>query len=132
MKVLDFGLAKAFDAELSTAPPSQIPTATGLATGGGMILGTAPYMSPEQARGQVIDRTSDVWAFGCVLYEMLVGKPAFEGDTVTDILAAVVSTEPDWTALPRKFRGYAKAVETLSSERPEAAASRHRRCSARA
>ena len=69
-------------------------------TRAGMILGTAPYMSPEQARGAVVDKRADIWAFGCVLYEMLSGKAAFSGETTTDILAAVLRAEPDWRALP--------------------------------
>ena len=66
----------------------------------GMILGTAAYMSPEQARGKAVDRRADIWAFGCVLYEMLTGRRAFAGETVTDIIAAVLKNEPDWAALP--------------------------------
>ena len=66
----------------------------------GMILGTAAYMAPEQARGRIVDKRADIWAFGLVLYEMLAGRAAFAGDTITDILAAVVTREPDWTALP--------------------------------
>jgi len=66
----------------------------------GVILGTAAYMSPEQARGRAVDKRTDIWAFGCVLYELLTGKQAFHGEDVTDILAAVVRAEPDWTALP--------------------------------
>src|SRR5262249_3448176 len=67
---------------------------------GGVILGTAPYMSPEQARGQAAGEQSDIWAFGAVLYEMLTGKPAFSGETLTDVLGGIVRAEPDWTALP--------------------------------
>src|SRR5262249_55595082 len=70
------------------------------ATQAGVILGTAPYMSPEQAKGKAADKRADIWAFGCVLYEMLAGKRAFDGDDVTDVIAAVVRGEPDWTALP--------------------------------
>ena len=66
----------------------------------GMILGTAAYMAPEQARGKTVDKRADIWAFGCVLYEMLTGKRAFEGDDVVDVLGAVARLEPDWTALP--------------------------------
>ena len=71
-----------------------------MATQAGIILGTAAYMSPEQAKGKTVDRRTDIWAFGCVLYEMLTGKHAFEGETVTDTLAAVIRGEPDWTLLP--------------------------------
>ena len=103
VKVLDFGLAKAMGAAGTpggSADPVNSPTITSPMTQTGMILGTAAYMSPEQARGRAVDRRADIWAFGCVLYEMLTGTRAFEGDTVTDVLAAVVKTEPDWDALP--------------------------------
>ena len=103
VKVLDFGLAKATDA--ATAPdglgPLNSPTVTRPpATRLGMILGTAAYMSPEQARGRVADKRSDVWAFGCVLFEMLAGTRPFDGDEVSDTLAAVLKSNPDWNALP--------------------------------
>jgi serine/threonine protein kinase len=101
VKVLDFGLAKAMGPVGSTPNMSQSPTITTPAmTQAGMILGTAAYMSPEQAKGRLADKRSDVWAFGCVLYEMLTGKRAFEGDDVSDTLAAVLRGEPDWGALP--------------------------------
>ena len=105
VKVLDFGLAKALSAEpnaSSSRPLSMSATITSPAmmTGIGVILGTAAYMSPEQARGKPVDRRSDIWAFGCVLYEMLTGKAAFHGDGVTDTLAAVMRAEPDWSLLP--------------------------------
>jgi Tol biopolymer transport system component len=98
IKVLDFGLAKA----LETAAPNSGRSATVTSAGSvaGMILGTASYMSPEQARGQAVDRRTDLWAFGCVLYEMLTGAKAFDGATVTDVLASVVRGEPDWEKLP--------------------------------
>ena len=100
VKVLDFGLAKALS-EGTTAPVlSESPTQAYGGTHAGVLLGTAGYMSPEQARGLVVDMRSDVWAFACVLYEMLTGRMAFAGGTVTDRLAAVVSKEPDWSALP--------------------------------
>src|SRR5436190_2850075 len=103
VKVLDFGLAKAFDAHASGAAANGInaPTITSPAmTQAGMILGTAAYMSPEQARGRSVDRRADIWAFGAVLFEMLTGTRAFAGDNITDTLAAVVSAEPDWRLLP--------------------------------
>src|SRR5450432_156408 len=102
IKLLDFGLAKIFESDPTGSSPSatRSPTLTGRATAAGMILGTAAYMSPEQARGRTVDKRSDVWAFGCVLYEMLAGKRAFEGETVSDTLAAVLMKEPDWAALP--------------------------------
>jgi serine/threonine protein kinase/Tol biopolymer transport system component len=100
-KVLDFGLAKVLQADLSgSSDPSSSPTFTGAHTLAGMILGTAAYMSPEQAKGKIVDRRTDIWAFGCVLYEMLTGGPAFDGETVTDTLAAIVRAEPDWSRLP--------------------------------
>jgi len=98
LKVLDFGLAKAL--ETSVANSGQSATVTSAGSVAGMILGTAPYMSPEQARGQLVDRRTDIWAFGCLLYEMLSGEKAFPGATVTDVLAAVVTAEPDWSKLP--------------------------------
>ena len=100
VKILDFGLAKALSGETAAADPSTSPTLSHLATQAGIILGTASYMAPEQAKGKPVDRRADVWAFGCVLYEMLTGKPAFDGETVTDILAAVVKSDPDWHLLP--------------------------------
>ena len=98
VKVLDFGLAKVREVEGGSLDVSNSPTM--MTTTPGMILGTAPYMSPEQANGRDADRTSDVWAFGCVLYEMLTRRRAFDGDTVGEILASVLKTEPDWHRLP--------------------------------
>jgi Tol biopolymer transport system component len=100
VKILDFGLAKALEGEAVAGDPSRSPTMSRLATQAGIILGTAAYMSPEQAKGKSVDRRADIWAFGCVLFEMLTGKHAFDGETVTDVLAAVVRAEPDWSALP--------------------------------
>jgi serine/threonine protein kinase/Tol biopolymer transport system component len=94
-KVLDFGLAKAIGERMDVSPPDNVQ-----ATQEGMILGTAAYMSPEQARGLPVDKRTDIWAFGCALYEMLTGARAFRGDTATDCLAAIVGKNPDWTALP--------------------------------
>jgi serine/threonine protein kinase len=100
VKILDFGLAKALAWEQSEVDLSELPTASGLATEGGRILGTPGYMSPEQVRGQTVDKQTDIWSFGCVLYELLTGAPAFERPTLTDTIAAVLEREPDWSALP--------------------------------
>jgi eukaryotic-like serine/threonine-protein kinase len=101
VKVLDFGLAKALEVETSISSNiSNSPTLTAPATQAGVILGTAAYMSPEQARGKAADRRADIWSFGCLLYEMLTGRKPFEGDTVSDTLAAVLRAEPEWEALP--------------------------------
>ena len=99
VKVLDFGLAKGGGGAGGLAALSMSPTVVG-GTLAGVILGTAAYMSPEQARGLPVDKRTDIWAFGCVLYEMLTGRQAFQGGTVTDIIAAIVTREPDWTLLP--------------------------------
>jgi serine/threonine-protein kinase len=101
VKLLDFGLAKAFASDTSGSHPEVSASPTMLeATQAGVILGTAGYMSPEQARGRSVDRRTDVWAFGCVLYEMLTANRVFGGETVTDILGAIVHRDPDWDALP--------------------------------
>jgi serine/threonine-protein kinase len=100
VKVLDFGLAKAVEPEISTEDASNSPTMSRMATQAGVLLGTAAYMSPEQAKGKTVDRRADIWAFGCVLYEMLTGTMAFQADTTTEILAAVIKEEPDWSRLP--------------------------------
>jgi serine/threonine protein kinase len=102
VKVLDFGLAKALEPAAGVAPSlSMSPTITTPAlTRAGMILGTAAYMAPEQARGTPLDKRADVWAFGCVLYEMLTGKRAFGGDEVADVLARVIAGDPDFSQLP--------------------------------
>ncbi|HLN57338.1 MAG TPA: protein kinase, partial [Thermoanaerobaculia bacterium] len=115
VKLLDFGLAKAFERPLDAAgreqaaatgypmaqnSPTALPTATGGLTQAGVILGTAAYMSPEQARGKALDKRTDIWAFGCVLFEMLTGTRLFEGETVSDTLAAVLTREPGWQSLP--------------------------------
>jgi eukaryotic-like serine/threonine-protein kinase len=105
VKVLDFGLAKAFaeeqaDLNLLNSPTlTYSPTLSNAATQHGVILGTAAYMSPEQARGKSVDKRADIWAFGCVLYEMLTGRAAFSGKDVTDLLAAVIRSEPEWGSL---------------------------------
>lgn len=100
VKVLDFGLAKAFAGDQAELNLSNSPTLSNAITQQGVILGTAAYMSPEQARGKAVDKRSDIWALGCVLFEMLTGRAAFSGKDVTDILAAVIRAEPEWTNLP--------------------------------
>jgi len=100
VKVLDFGLAKALEGDPSSIDISTSPTISRMATMQGVLLGTAAYMSPEQAKAKSVDRRADIWAFGCVLYEMLTGKVAFPGDSVTDTLAGVIRAEPDWSLLP--------------------------------
>ena len=103
-KVLDFGLAKALDLphSASSVNLANSPTVGIAPTRAGMILGTAAYMSPDQAKGRPVDRRADIWAFGCVLYEMLTGEKAFNGETVSDVLASVIMKEPDWARLPSK------------------------------
>jgi Tol biopolymer transport system component len=100
VKVLDFGLAKAWEADEGDPAISLSPTVTKHQTAAGVILGTAAYMSPEQARGKPVDRRADIWAYGVVLWEMLTGRKLFEGDTVTDVLASVLKETPDLEALP--------------------------------
>jgi serine/threonine-protein kinase len=100
VKVLDFGLAKALEGDESSIDISTSPTISRMATMQGVLLGTAAYMAPEQAKAKSVDRRADIWAFGCVLYEMLTGKQAFTGETVTDTLASIIKEEPDWLLLP--------------------------------
>ena len=99
VKVLDFGLAKAVADDVSGSDLAGAPTATTWGTREGLILGTAAYMSPEQARGRQLDKRTDNWAFGCVLYEMLTGHPAFSGETTSDLIAAILERDPDWRRL---------------------------------
>jgi Tol biopolymer transport system component/predicted Ser/Thr protein kinase len=100
VRILDFGLAKALAAESATAAGTQSPTITEAMTRPGVILGTAAYMSPEQAKGKTLDRRADIWSFGCILYECLAGKRGFQGETITETVAAILKSEPDWTLLP--------------------------------
>ena len=107
VKVLDFGLARSDGPQ--TAPsgdPAHSPTMTSAGTQAGMILGTAPYMSPEQARGKPVDKRTDIWALGCVLYECLAGRKPFDGDSTTDVLAQIVTRNPDFEALPAHTPGF--------------------------
>jgi Tol biopolymer transport system component len=113
VKVLDFGLAKAWESDADSSSPNLSHSPTILSdspTMAGVILGTAAYMSPEQARGKTVDRRADVFAFGCVLFEMLTGKQTFSGETVSDTLAAVLRAEPEWEALPQDTP---RAIERL-------------------
>ena len=113
---MDFGLAEALD----TTPegdPSQSPTLTAAATQVGVIVGAPAYMSPEQTRGRDVDKRTDVWAFGCVLYETLTGRAAFPGNDVTDVLAAVIRAEPERDRLPAKLQQRSGDHRTVSPRR---------------
>ena len=113
VKVLDFGLAKAMEPAgiaPAGAPTSPTITSPAMMTVNGMLLGTVAYMSPEQARGKAVDKRSDIWAFGAVVYEMLTGRRAFPGEEIADVIAAVLTREPDWTRLPA---GLSPGVATL-------------------
>ncbi len=103
VKVLDFGLARTFEGELSESEQAHSPTITQGQTREGVILGTASYMSPEQARGRSVDKRTDIWSFGCLLYEVLTGRRAYEGPTVSDNIAQILAGDPDWDALPAKL-----------------------------
>jgi Tol biopolymer transport system component len=113
VKVLDFGLAKAI-AAVHEPPPDQdlahSPTVTAQGTAHGLILGTAAYMSPEQARGKRIDKRTDIWAFGCVLFEMLSGHRAFDGETPSDVIAAIIEGAPDWSQLPASTPAHLRRI----------------------
>ena len=123
IKVLDFGLAKALAKDSSAADLSKLPTLSFYETGAGMILGTAAYMSPEQARGKPVDHRTDIWAFGCCLYQALTGKVAFLGETTSDTIAAVLDRQPDWDALPSKTQLVSsRSLAKLSSEGSEPSA----------
>jgi len=101
VKILDFGLAKAFEEETPVTDISQSPTLTEEMTRAGVILGTAAYMSPEQAKEKAVDKRADVVAFGAILYELLTGKRAFQGESITETLASILKGEPDWKVLPQ-------------------------------
>jgi Tol biopolymer transport system component/predicted Ser/Thr protein kinase len=118
VKVLDLGLAKSATAGAESSPDlSQSPTMTYAMTGAGVILGTAAYMSPEQARGKPVDRRTDIWSFGCLLYECLTGRQAFEGETVSDLIAMILQGEPDWSKLPPKTPEKLRLLLTRCLER---------------
>jgi serine/threonine-protein kinase len=121
VKILDFGLAKALDpVSTPNLSATRSPTLSIHATQAGIILGTAAYMSPEQARGKPVDKRTDIWAFGCVVYEMLTGRRAFPGDDVTDTIVAVVSKEPAWEALPRGASRLRPLIERCLKKDPRA------------
>src|SRR5580765_4812232 len=114
VKILDFGLAKAITGEAvmasgPTSPPTIMPTMTSVGTAIGIILGTAAYMSPEQARGRQVDKRADIWAFGAVLYEMVTGRRLFEGEDVTETLALVIKGEPKWDGIPSNVQRLLKS-----------------------
>jgi eukaryotic-like serine/threonine-protein kinase len=110
VKILDFGLAKALESDRTTMDISSSPTISRMATQAGIILGTAAYMSPEQAKAKALDRRTDIWSFGCVLYEILTAKIAFSGETVTDTLAAVIKSEPNWGLLPKDTPAHVRGL----------------------
>ena len=109
VKILDFGLARALAGE-AAADPSHSPKITEAMTYPGTIMGTAAYMSPEQARGKVADKRADIWAFGCVLYECLTGNHAFLGETIMETVAKIPETTPDWSALPPNTPGTIRSL----------------------
>jgi Tol biopolymer transport system component len=115
VKVLDFGLAKAVEAPAPSADPAASPTLTAEVTRAGMILGTAAYMAPEQARGKPVDKRADIWAFGVVLYEMVAGKSLFKGEDVSETLAAVIKQEPDLSEAPVEVR---KLLQSCLEKQP--------------
>src|SRR5262249_49581286 len=110
VKVLDFGLAKALESKEVSPILSNSPTLTNAATMQGVILGTAAYMSPEQAKGRSATRAADIWAFGCVLHEMLTGRPAFDGEDVSEILASVIKGTPNLNTLPANLHPAVRRV----------------------
>src|SRR3990172_9482452 len=119
VKVLDFGLAKVFSAGPASGPQSESPTVTRIPSESGVILGTAAYMSPEQARGKTLDKRTNVWSFGCCLFEALTGRAAFLGETVSDTLAQILEREPPWGALPRRTpRSIRKLLERCLTKDP--------------
>ncbi len=130
VKVLDFGLAKAYDTNTESASSSNSPTMASMAaTNAGVILGTAAYMSPQQAKGREVDRRTDIFAFAAVLYEMLTGRPAFlGGEDMSDILSRVLRSDPNWTLLPANVPHRIQELLKLCLQKDtqEAAAGRRR------
>lgn len=109
-KVLDFGLTKAFGPELAGRTDSESPTLTRGRTETGVIMGTAAYMSPAQTRGKTLDKRTDIWSFGCCLFEALSGPAVFLGETISDTIAKILEREPDWKALPRNTPPHLKEL----------------------
>jgi serine/threonine protein kinase/Tol biopolymer transport system component len=109
-KILDFGLAKAMAGDSASAELMNSPTLTARATEAGVIMGTAAYMSPEQARGKAVDKRTDIWAFGVLLFEMLTGRRAFEGESVSDTLASVLRSDPDWSLVPAAVPSHVRSL----------------------
>ncbi len=126
VKLLDFGLAKALENVGANTDISSSPTFTHLGTQVGMILGTAAFMSPEQAKGRTIDQRSDIWAFGCVLFEMRTGKVVFSGETVTDTLAEIVKSEPNWRGYRRLAKGGLRSKKWCRARRAGSPQTRRR------
>jgi eukaryotic-like serine/threonine-protein kinase len=128
VKVLDFGLAKLEAARSAgTDGATEAPTITVNDTREGLIVGTAAYMSPEQARGKAVDKRTDIWAFGCVLYEMLTGRAAFQRDTLAETLSAVLERDPDWDTLPSDTPvSVRRLLQRCLGKDPRAAYARHR------
>jgi len=110
VKVLDFGLARALHDQTSKPDLSHSPTITDEMTRPGVVLGTAAYMSPEQAKGKTVDKRADIWAFGCVLYECLTARRTFQGDTITETVAAILKSEPDWTLLASETPSFVRSL----------------------
>ena len=129
VKLLDFGLAKATPTAIHEGD-AQLRSADADPTHDGVIL-TGAYMSPEQARGQAVDKRADVWAFGCVLYEMLTGRRAFSGETISDTIAAILDREPDWTALPPALPPEVQRLVRRCLQKDPRRDPRHRGCTRR-
>ena len=110
VKILDFGLARVFLDQSPVAAMADSPTITAEMTQPGVILGTAAYMSPEQAKGKQVDKRADIWAFGCILFECLTGKAAFPGETITEVIASILKGDPDWNALPKGLPANVRGV----------------------
>jgi len=119
VKILDFGLAKALEEETSVSDTSHSPTLTQAATQAGVILGTASYMSPEQARGKAVDKRADIWAFGVVLIEMATGERVFGGEDVSEVMASVIKDEPDWKQLSAMHPGIQRLLKRCLQKEPK-------------